>query len=103
MKKLLISVLVALSMLSASAQQPSYNREGNNFTAVSTTTNGRASADIKTPYTWEIKGVKYPIYLTKRNKCYIKRVSKKTGKEYKQYLSAEVTAEIVRLMSENNR
>lgn len=100
MKKLFLSVLVALSIFSASAQQFSFDREGNNFTAVSTTS--RASADIKTPYTWEIKGVKYPIYLTKRNKCYIKRVSKNTGKEYKQYLSAEVTAEIVRLMRETN-
>lgn len=32
------------------------------------------------------KGVEYPMYRTKTKKVYIKRVSKKTGKEYKQYL-----------------
>jgi len=46
---------------------------------------------IKTDYTYkDSKGVSYPIYLSPKGKAFIIRVSKKTGKEYKQYLP-EVT------------
>lgn len=34
----------------------------------------------------QIKGVEHPIYLSSTGKAFIKKVSKKTGKEYKQYL-----------------
>ena len=32
--------------------------------------------------------------MSKSGSCYIKKVSKKTGKEYKQYLAAEISADI---------
>ena len=52
-------------------------------------------SDTKTKFTWEDKeGNKYPIYITKRGACYIVRVSKKTNKEYKQYLPKEIQAQI---------
>lgn len=36
----------------------------------------------------------YPIFMSKSGSCYIKKVSKKTGNEYKQYLAAEISADI---------
>lgn len=49
----------------------------------------------KTPYSFQAKdGKTYPIYISQRGSCYIVRVSKKTGKEYKQYLGKEISQEI---------
>ena len=31
-------------------------------------------------------GTKYPIYMSEKGKCFIFRTSKKTGKQYRQYL-----------------
>ena len=46
--------------------------------------------DKQTEFNWEDKkGIKYPIYISKKGALYIKRTSSKTGKEYKQYLSKE--------------
>lgn len=65
-------------------------RNGNTFSVEQT-----AQADVQTPYTWKDKDGKiYPIYITKKGACYIKRVSKKTGKEYKYYLPKETQARI---------
>lgn len=38
-------------------------------------------------YTIDIKDVTYPVYITSTGKYYILRTSKKTGKEYKQYIT----------------
>ena len=65
----------------------SYTRSNNNFTQVTTTT------DIKTEYTYTIKGVVYPIYITKNGRCYIIRTSK-NGNEYKQYLAEDIARQI---------
>lgn len=40
------------------------------------------------------KGNIYPIMIGKSGSCYILRVSKKSGKEYKQYLGKEISQEI---------
>lgn len=51
----------------------------------------------KTPYNYQAKdGKTYPIYISAKGSCYIVRVSKNTGKEYKQYLGKEVSQEICR-------
>lgn len=84
MKKLIIciSMMIAFSLVT-NAQ--SVNRQGNNFTQV--TNKKSASKETKTQYTYkDSKGVVYPIYLSSTGKAFIKKVSKKTGKEYKQYL-----------------
>lgn len=77
----------------------SIQRTGNTFEAISQT-------DTKTPYTWKDKDGKiYPIYIsmkrisifkndTSKGPFYIKRISKKTGKEYKYYLPKEVQDQI---------
>lgn len=83
MRKLIIAaMLLCLSMNNSIAQ--TVERKGNNFTQVS---NKKSSKETKTEYTFtDSKGKVYPIYLSSTGKAYIKRVSKKTNKEYKQYI-----------------
>lgn len=82
MKKLLISIFMMLA-LTACGQNVTQN--GNNFTQVKTE---RAEGkEVKTQYTYtDSKGNVYPVYLSSKGKAFIKKVSKKTDKEYKQYL-----------------
>lgn len=90
MKKLILCLFMALLNCTSYAQVA---REGNTFK--STTTQTTKSEGQQTKYTWEDKkGNKYPIYITKSGAVYINRISAKTGKEYKQYLSKEIKEQI---------
>lgn len=72
-----------LSLTTCSGQNVTQN--GNNFTQVKT--ERAESKEVKTQYTYtDSKGNVYPVYLSSKGKAFIKKVSKKTGKEYKQYL-----------------
>ena len=84
MKKLFIAVIMLFS-LNMGIQAQSVQKQGNNFTQV---TNKKSSGkEVKTQYTYtDSKGVVYPVWLSSTGKAFIKRISKKTGKEYKQYL-----------------
>ena len=84
MKKLIICISMMLAFGLVSNAQ-SVNRQGNNFTQVSNKKS--AGKETKTRYTYtDSKGVVYPVYLSSTGKAFIKKVSKKTGKEYKQYV-----------------
>ncbi|MCR5270578.1 MAG: hypothetical protein K6D91_06125 [Prevotella sp.] len=84
MKRLLMIIVLAL-MVGTICAQSGIKRQGNTFIEVS---NKQAKGeDIKTPYTYKAKDGKiYPIFRSKNGKYYIIRTSKKSGKEYKQYL-----------------
>lgn len=83
MRKLFISLFMVLSLATCSGQNVTQN--GNNFTQVKT--EKAESKETKTQYTYtDSKGNVYPVYLSSKGKTFIKKVSKKTGKEYKQYL-----------------
>ena len=83
MKKVLFMVVLALMVGTINAQ--SVKRQGNVFIEQRDTT--FVNNGTKTPYTYKAKdGKEYPIYLSKNGKAYIVRVSKKSGKQYKQYL-----------------
>ncbi len=83
--KYIISLLIMFTLSMSSFAE--IKREGNNFKVEQTS----KASDTQTKYTWEDKeGNKYPIFITKRGACYIVRVSKKTGKEYKQYLPKDI-------------
>lgn len=70
-------------------------REGTNFRVEQVKEQG---ADFPTYYTYTDKSGKvYTIYRSKNKSYYIKKVSKKTGKEYKQYLPKEIQEELKRL------
>lgn len=83
--KYIITLLIALSM--SVIGYADIVRDGDTFKVETTSVN----KDTKTKYTWEDKeGNKYPIFITKKGACYVKRVSKKTGKEYKYYLPKDI-------------
>lgn len=83
--KYIITLLIALSM--SVIGYADIVRDGDTFKVETTSVN----KDTKTKYTWEDKeGNKYPIYITKKGACYVLRVSKKTGKEYKYYLPKDI-------------
>lgn len=89
MKKFLIA-LVVLIIGAVGQINAEVVRNGNTFETVQT-----SQTDVQTPYTWKDKdGKTYPVYITKKGACYIKRVSKKTGKEYKYYLPKEIQEQI---------
>lgn len=80
---LLLITLFTLSFDPAYAQN--VQRQGNNFTQVASQKS--SGKETKTSFTYtDSKGNKYPIYLSASGKAFIKKVSKKSGKEYKQYL-----------------
>ena len=84
MKKIILCMLLALFCITISAE---VKREGNTFRVEQTT----KESDTKTQYTWVDKdGNVYPVFITKKGACYIFRTSKKTGKEYKQYLPKDI-------------
>lgn len=89
MKKFLIA-LVVLIIGAVGQINAEVVRNGNTFETVQT-----SQTDVQTPYTWKDKdGKTYPIYISKKGACYIKRISKKTGKEYKCYLPKETQEQI---------
>lgn len=97
MKKLILCVLLSLFCTTISAE---VKREGDTFKVEQTS---KSDSNTKTRYTWEDKdGNKYPIYITKKGACYVLRVSKKTGKEYKYYLPKDVQEQIKKELNINN-
>ena len=78
MRKLFIIACALFCMNTIQAQGVVQN--GNTFTMVS------KPKETKTNYTYVVNGVSYPVYLSSKGKAYIKRISKKTGKEYKMYV-----------------
>jgi hypothetical protein len=96
MKKIIFSILLCLFCTTIYAQN--VIKEGNTFKKEIKT--NRNTTKNKTIYFWEdSKGIKYPIYLSKNNACYIKKISKKTGKEYKYYLDKEISKQIIKQIS----
>lgn len=85
MKRYIFCLLIALFSIASYSQD--VVKEGKTFKVQTTQT----TREQQTEYTWEDKkGVKYPIFISKNGACYIKRISSKTGKEYKQYLPKEI-------------
>lgn len=83
MKKIL---LIAAILLGSFIAKSEIVQEGNNFIEVRQEKN-----DEPTVYTYTDKNGKvYPIYKSSRGKYYIKKISKKTGREYKYYLPKEI-------------
>ena len=84
MKKFIVLALTL--MVGAPIFAQDVKREGNTFVQVQSDKVSLKNV-TKTQYTYKDKnGKEYPIYLTKKGKAFIVRVSKKSGKEYRQYL-----------------
>ena len=93
MKKLLLT-LVAIAIATYVFGQNNYTREGNNFTKTVTVA---ASQDSLTTYTFTVKDVVYPIWVTKSGRCYIVRTSK-NGNQYRQYIEESIARQICKEM-----
>lgn len=92
MKKLLVMVAL-IFMVGAPIYGQSVKREGKVFVEQDTKKEPTSNAK-KTEFTYKAKdGKTYPIYLSKNGKAFIVRTSKKSGKEYRQYLP-EVTEQL---------
>lgn len=91
MKQFILSIIVCLCGIIP--MQANISQQGNVFK-----TEQSVSVDILTPYFYEIDGVQYPIYRSSKNAFYIKRISKKTGKEYKYYLPKEIQEKLKQLL-----
>lgn len=91
MRKLFLIAILMIVSISASYAQ-NYTKDGKTYKAEKVE---KTSPEKQTEFVWEdSKGAQYPIYMGKTGSCYIKKISKKTGKEYKQYLGAEISADI---------
>ena len=91
MRKLILIAILVIASVSASYAQ-NYTKSGKTYKSEKVE---KASTERETGFTWEdSKGNTYPIFMGKTGSCYIKRISKNTGKEYKQYLGAEISADI---------
>ena len=92
MKKLLMTTFVVLA-LGSSYCYGDVVRSGNTFIQTSKTITKKEA--IKTKFTWQdSKGNSYPIYISESGSCFIIKVSKKTNKEYRQYLGKELSIQI---------
>lgn len=77
-------MLLALWLGASPVYAQQVQQQGKNFIEVTTS---KKSKETKTEYLYtNSKGKVYPIYLSSTGKAFIKRVSKKSGKEYKRYL-----------------
>lgn len=84
MRKLFVAAVMLLGLCMGSYAQDVV-KHGNTFTQVSK--EKQSGKETKTEYIYkDSKGVEYPVYLSASGKAFIKKISKKTGKEYRQYL-----------------
>lgn len=86
MRKVLLLVLLLLALMCCiDAACQNVERQGNTF--VQKKSKKETGAFTKTSYVYiDARGNSYPVYLSSLGKAYIVRVSKRTGKEYKQYV-----------------
>lgn len=95
----LLWVLVAFAFIFLSAvfqecRAQTVVRKGNTFYQQSNSSKIEKDSAVFSGYHYfDTKGIRYPIYISSKGKCFIWRTSSKTGRQYKQYLP-EVTKHI---------
>ena len=92
MKKFIyaLGLVLLLGVTCLHVQAQNVTRNGNTFTQQSK----QKAEPTKTQYVYVDKdGIQYPIYLSSKCKSFIIKKSKKTGKEYRQYLP-EITKQL---------
>lgn len=87
-KPFLLCIITFLSVLGGYSQTVVTTNAQGNYVAVSNQKVKTPDKDTGKTYT-DSKGVVYKVYITSTNRLYILRKSKKTGKEYKQYLDVK--------------
>lgn len=93
---MLVVLIASFSVLPCEAQAQ-IKREGNVF--IQQNSKSQTSNAVQTKYVWQdSKGNKYPVFITKNGRCFVNKVSSKTGKEYKYYLDEETSKTIAKEM-----
>ena len=88
MKKALTLLTVILSLnFGLNAQTVQKTKEGNYIAVKAAETTEKAKDTGKT-FT-DTKGNVYPVFISAKGKLFVIRISKNTGKEYKQYLKVD--------------
>ena len=91
MKKIII-IIAALAAFSFTSYSQDVVRNGKTFEQVKKSS---VKTEEKTGFTYkDSKENTYDIFIGKTGACYIKKVSKKTGNEYKQYLGEEISRQV---------
>lgn len=105
-----VFTLLAFVMVAPVSAATQIDRQGNTFTQVKVEGSKASFKGTPTEYTYAIGDKTYPVYLTKRNFCFIWKVSAKTGNEYRYYLQdsiqdiirAEMNLKVIPKQSEQN-
>lgn len=95
MKKFILFIIMIVCTVSIACadNDKSFNKDGNVYSSVSKSKS--SSTPVNTGFTWQdSNGVSYPIYISDSGSCYVIKTSKKTGKEYKNYLGPEISQDI---------
>lgn len=90
-KQIILFIIICLASCFADnlmAQQIKADASGNYYQVKSSKTSESKSKQTGKTYT-DSKGVTYPIWESVNGKLYVIRISKETGKEYKQYLKID--------------
>ena len=89
---MVLLLTVAIFTIASVVQAQEVQRVGNTFISTKVT---KTKEPQKTKFEWQDSaGQKYPIYISSTGSCFIIKISKKTGKEYRQYLGPEVSVQI---------
>lgn len=96
-RRLLVLLLITIccALVANADNNKTFVKSGTTYTNSSTGRQKANSTPVATGCTWvDSKGVQYPVYISESGSCYIIKVSKKTNKEYKQYLKPDVSQDI---------
>ena len=88
------TIVMLLLFFSLNAKGQEVIRKGNTFYQQSSSNKIEKDSAVFSGYHYfDSKGIRYPIYMSSKGKCFIWRTSAKTGKQYKQYLP-EITKQL---------
>ena len=91
MKKFIV-IIAAIVAFSVTSYSQDVVRNGKTFEQVKKSS---VKTEENTGFTYkDSKGNTYDIFIGKSGSCYIKKISKKTGNEYKQYLGEEISRQV---------
>lgn len=93
MKRIVLLASIFVLACGSIAYSQKYIRNGKTFEQVKT--NKSITEAFQTGFTWKSSdGKEYPIYLSSKGGVYIIKKSRKTGKNYKQYLPKDIADQI---------
>lgn len=85
MKKLIISLAIVLASLAVNAQSIKKDAQGNYIAVRDTTKKMNVNAKLTGKTFTDLKGVKYPVFISKNNKLFYIKTSK-AGNQYNVYI-----------------